>query len=141
MANIKYSRQRESIKHFLAGRKDHPTADIVYQNLRQIYPNISLGTVYRNLGLLSELGEINRIHTGDGAERFDYNTRPHNHFVCRCCHNVFDLEMENIDHIMETAQKNFCGQIEGYTATFVGVCENCREHSVVTLHSSNQKSI
>ena len=49
MATLKYSRQRESIKEFLTGRTDHPTADFVYENMKQIYPNISLGTVYRNL--------------------------------------------------------------------------------------------
>lgn len=58
MAALKYSRQRESIKEFLRSRTDHPTADTVYENLRQIYPNISLGTVYRNLSLLSDIGEI-----------------------------------------------------------------------------------
>ena len=51
MAALKYSRQRESIKEFLRSRTDHPTADTVYENLRQIYPNISLGTVYRNLSV------------------------------------------------------------------------------------------
>ena len=44
MATLKYSRQRESIKEFLTGRTDHPTADFVYENMKQIYPNISLGT-------------------------------------------------------------------------------------------------
>ena len=56
MATLKYSRQRESIKEFLMTRKDHPTADVVYENVKKIYPNISLGTVYRNLSLLSDLG-------------------------------------------------------------------------------------
>ena len=88
--------------------------------------------MYRNLGLLSELGEITRINTGDGAERFDYNTQPHNHFVCRCCHSVSDLEMENIDYIMDTAQKNFGGQIESYTTMFFGVCESCRSEQGLT---------
>ena len=55
MATLKYSRQRESIKEFLMTRKDHPTADVVYENMKKIYPNISLGTVYRNLSLLSEI--------------------------------------------------------------------------------------
>ena len=58
MATLKYSRQRESIKEFLRTRTDHPTADAVYENMKLIYPNISLGTVYRNLSLLADLGEI-----------------------------------------------------------------------------------
>ena len=51
MAILKYSRQRESIKNYLYGREDHPTADMVYMDMRQEFPNISLGTVYRNLSL------------------------------------------------------------------------------------------
>ena len=61
MAELRYSRQREAIKEFLMTRKDHPTADVIYQNVRLEYPNISLGTVYRNLTLLSDLGEILRL--------------------------------------------------------------------------------
>lgn len=71
MATLKYSRQRESIKEFLTGRTDHPTADFVYENMKQIYPNISLGTVYRNLSLLADLGEIQKLSSFGGADRFD----------------------------------------------------------------------
>ena len=70
MATLKYSRQRESIKEFLTGRTDHPTADFVYENMKQIYPNISLGTVYRNLSLLADLGEIQKLSSFGGADRF-----------------------------------------------------------------------
>ena len=73
---IKYSRQRESIKNFLMNRFDHPTAETIYANIRLEYPNISLGTVYRNLSLLSELGEIQKISTGVGPDRFDGNPAP-----------------------------------------------------------------
>ena len=124
MATLKRSKQRESIKEFLETRTDHPTADTIYMNIRKIYPNISLGTVYRNLALLSDLGEIAKITTGDGADRFDGRITPHNHFICRKCHSVMDLEMENIDYIMEAAEKNFEGTIDGYTAHFYGICSN-----------------
>lgn len=102
---LKYSRQREVIKTFLCTRKDHPTADVVYMNVRQQYPNISLGTVYRNLTLLSEMGEIMRLRVGDGVDHFDADTSPHNHFVCSECGSVIDLKMENIDYIKEAAEK------------------------------------
>lgn len=125
MAALKYSRQRESIKEFLAARTDHPTADTVYTNLRKTFPNISLGTVYRNLSLLSDMGEIIKISTGDGADRFDGRTAPHNHFVCRQCHRVIDLDMENIDSIMDVAGKNFAGSIDHYVVNFYGVCGDC----------------
>ena len=71
---IKYSRQRESIVNFLASRTDHPTAETIYQNIKKEFPNISLGTVYRNLSLLEEIGEIIKISTGVGPDHYDYNT-------------------------------------------------------------------
>ena len=70
MATLKYSRQRESIKEFLRTRTDHPTADVVYENMKLIYPNISLGTVYRNLSLLADLGEIKKLSSFARAREF-----------------------------------------------------------------------
>ena len=86
---IKYSRQRESIVNFLASRTDHPTAETIYQNIKKEFPNISLGTVYRNLSLLEEIGEIIKISTGVGPDHYDYNTAPHYHFICRGCGKKF----------------------------------------------------
>lgn len=125
MASLKYSRQRESIREFLMTRKDHPTADMVYDNMKLIYPNISLGTVYRNLSLLSSIGQIQKLDNINGVDRFDGRTEHHNHFVCCRCGQVSDLEMESIDHIMNAAAKNFPGEIQGYTARFYGLCEAC----------------
>ena len=85
MKTLKYSRQRESIKACLMGRKDHPTADALYTSIREQFPNISLGTVYRNLNLLVELGEIRKLSCGDGTDHFDYDTSPHYHYVCKKC--------------------------------------------------------
>ena len=83
MAALKYSRQRESIKHFLMTTKKHPTADEVYMHVKRDFPNISLGTVYRNLNLLTDIGEAVKISTPDGGDRFDGRTEPHNHFLCK----------------------------------------------------------
>ena len=94
MKTLKYSRQRESIKACLMSRKDHPTADALYTSIREQFPNISLGTVYRNLNLLVELGEIRKLSCGDGTDHFDYDTSPHYHYVCRQCGRVMDIPME-----------------------------------------------
>ena len=88
MTARKYSKQRESIKQFLMTRTDHPTADTVYLNIRQAFPNISLGTVYRNLNLLSEMGEIMKITTDGGADRFDGNTMRHSVPHSRCARRI-----------------------------------------------------
>ena len=130
---LKHSRQRDSIKEFLMGRKDHPTAAVVYDNVRRSFPNISLGTVYRNLTLLADIGEISRIHVGDGVDHFDADTSPHYHFICRECGCVRDLDMAGID-LDEMASRNFDGQIECHTVYFHGRCRDCcqRFHSVST---------
>lgn len=127
--NLKHSRQRDSIIEFLSTRKDHPTADTVYMNVRQSFPNISLGTVYRNLTLLADMGEILRIRVGDGVDHFDYDTSPHYHFVCRECGSVLDLDMEVTEEEDQAAQKSFEGEIEGHMTYFYGRCPNCiRKH-------------
>lgn len=122
---LKYSRQREIIKDFLMTRKDHPTADMVYMNVRGSYPNISLGTVYRNLTLLADIGEIQRLRVGDGVDHFDADTSAHYHFVCNKCGSVIDLEMDSIDDIKEIAGMNFNGNIEGHITYFYGTCPEC----------------
>ncbi len=129
MAIHKYSRQREAIKEFLLTRKDHPTADTVYTCLRKEFPNISLGTVYRNLALLTEMGEITRITTGIGPERYDAVTTPHQHFICTRCQRVFDIESGQIDKIMDTvidtAAEGCPGKILSCSANFYGICTDC----------------
>ncbi len=122
---LKHSKQRDLIMTFLMSRKDHPTADIVYMNVRKENPNISLGTVYRNLTLLSDMGEIQRLRVGDGVDHFDADTSPHYHFVCSECGSVIDLEMAGIDHIQEIAGTNFDGQIAGHVTYFYGKCGTC----------------
>lgn len=124
---IKNSRQRQVIKEFLMTRKDHPTADVVYMNVRKQFPNISLGTVYRNLTLLSDLGEISRLRVGDGVDHFDADTSRHYHFICSKCGQVTDLKMDNIDSIVDIAGMNFNGEIQGYVTYFYGICGECTD--------------
>ncbi|WP_167957101.1 Fur family transcriptional regulator [Anaerosporobacter faecicola] len=126
MATQKFSRQREAIKEYLASTTCHPTADTVYLNIKKEYPNISLGTVYRNLNLLAEQGEILKISCGDGSDHFDGNVHPHYHFLCKHCGSVLDLRMESIDHINTIASASFPGQIDGHTVYFYGLCEDCK---------------
>lgn len=132
---IKYSRQRESIKQFLCTRYDHPTAETVYLNVKKEFPNISLGTVYRNLSLLAELGEIQKISTGTGPDRFDGNPAPHYHFFCNQCGSVIDLEMEEINHINIIAGSQFDGKIDGHITYFYGTCKDCMEKNSTDMES------
>lgn len=125
MAALKYSRQRESIKNFLMSRNDHPTADVVYHQLRIIYPNISLGTVYRNLALLTDLGEIKKLNCGDGVDHFDGHIQPHYHVICTKCHKVTDLDMKYQIELDKAASSHFKGKIQKHTCNFYGICDEC----------------
>lgn len=137
MKNIKHSRQRDAIVNFLSERKDHPTADVIYNNIKKEYPKISLGTVYRNLSLLAELGEIQKISCGDGVEHFDADTSPHNHFICKNCKSVIDLKMDNIEFISTLASNSFNGIIEGHKTFFYGICPQCLEENKKSLLTLN----
>ena len=127
MAGLKRSRQREAIVANLRGRKDHPTADMVYREIRNEFPRVSLGTVYRNLSLLVDIGEIRKITTGTGAEHYDGDMRPHNHFICRCCGQVTDMnDFIDSDKIRALASENFDGQIDECSIQFYGKCGECQ---------------
>lgn len=125
MAALKYSRQRESIKDFLMTQTTHPTADVVYENMKQIYPNISLGTVYRNLSLLADLGEIQKLSSLGGADRYDGRTSPHCHFICKECGSIMDLDIDAVNTLVSEAEGQFSGKITGCSARFFGLCEEC----------------
>ncbi len=125
MPRHNYSRQRESIAENLMARSDHPTADMVYSDIRLIYPNISLGTVYRNLSLLAEENAIHKVITDDGILHFDCNTAPHNHFVCRCCGRVSDLMYPDTGDLSQTVETRFGCAIDHCDLTFYGLCRDC----------------
>ena len=128
MPAIKYSRQREAVKRYLMTRRDHPTAEAVYSAVRDEFPHISLGTVYRNLSLLADRGEIARIRVGDGLDHFDFNTRPHSHFICTACGGVSDLHTDVCSALDALNGQVVDGSlVKGHTAFFYGICAKCRE--------------
>ncbi len=131
MAALKYSRQRESIKHYLMSTKEHPTADTVYIHVKKDFPNISLGTVYRNLNLLTDIGEAVKISTPDGGDRFDARVEPHNHFLCTKCGRLLDLDldMHSIEEVNRLAAEKFDGIITFSSTLFYGECSDCIKKS------------
>lgn len=130
--NKRYSAQKMMIKDSLM-KLDHPTASEVYEDVRKIYPNISLGTVYRNLGLMAESGEILRIALGDNPDRFDINAYDHLHVLCRKCGQVFDAESDDLKELLEKMDKlveeSTGVSIENKNMYFQGICSNCRRKS------------
>ena len=122
---MKYSKQRECILNSLQSRYDHPTADMIYESVRTELPNISLGTVYRNLSLLVENGQILRLTTGIGPDHFDGCVKPHNHFTCNKCGKVMDMDYVPGENIIEKASDSFDGMIEDCQLQFFGKCRDC----------------
>lgn len=139
MANLKYSRQREAIKDYLSSTNQHPTADTVYTHVREEFPHISLGTVYRNLNLLADIGEVAKITTPNGGDRFDADISPHYHVLCTKCGKVIDLNMEPLDSIDKRAQTCFDGHIDSHTALFFGTCRDCLENNIKTDVDNSEK--
>lgn len=125
MTALKYSRQRECIREYLLSTREHPTADTVYINVKKQFPNISLGTVYRNLNLLAANGDIAKISTPDGGDRFDGKTTPHFHFFCSKCGRILDVETTDFPELSTAASEKCAGKVHHYDVTFYGECEDC----------------
>ena len=120
------TRQRKLVLDVAQRFKIHPTAEEVYQLVQKEHPSISLGTVYRNLNVLVEQGELVRINV-PGSDRFDSRTDPHYHMICRRCGRVFDVEERYMPRIHEQAGKHSVHRIEGHTILFQGICADCQE--------------
>lgn len=120
-----YSRQREAIKRALCSTDTHPTAKQVYELVRQEIPNISLGTVYRNLAALSNSGDILSITVGDGFEHFDGDIRPHVHLHCRKCGHIADAPLTDDRPLTAAADSGFTPDSEVYVV--YGVCADCNK--------------
>ena len=119
----KYSKQREAIITVLRDMKTHPTAAAVYEKVREIIPNISLGTVYRNLAALRESGDILAISIGDGFDHFDGDKRPHIHLHCRECKEITDLYLDDDPAGAFAITKGFAPDSSVYIVS--GTCKDC----------------
>ncbi len=105
----------------------HPTANEVYTEVIKIAPNISRSTVYRNLNLLSENGEIIHIKLPDGADCYDCRTDNHYHAHCRICGKVTDVNMPYISDLLKNISPDDDFHYESHSLIFMGVCKECSE--------------
>ncbi|MBE6688157.1 MAG: transcriptional repressor [Ruminococcaceae bacterium] len=131
--NGKYSKQKETLLKVLCSTECHPDADWIYEQVRQEIPNISLGTVYRNLAKMSQDGTILKLNVNDGRDHFDGNTLPHHHMVCRECGAVIDIFMDESEeksfseYVNSYAEKHTAATVEAHTVIFFGKCQNCNK--------------
>lgn len=120
---MRYSRQRELIIDIIKNRKDHPTADAIYNTARAREPNISLGTVYRNLKLLSDEGVIITLETEDKKIHYDGDLSRHSHFICEDCGKIIDLFRPAPT---PTELSDLGLTVSGEKCIYYGKCLNCK---------------
>jgi Fe2+ or Zn2+ uptake regulation protein len=113
------SRQRELVYGIVIGSNTHPSAEDVYRTARQSMPNISLGTIYRNLRQLSAEGRIREVHFGSAPDRFDGMLHMHEHFICTSCGNISDIEPTLSDPSLPGKK------VTTYRLDYFGQCEAC----------------
>lgn len=117
--------QRKVILEELRAVTSHPTADELYRQVRKRMPRISLGTVYRNLEVLSSLGLVRKLENAAGQKRFDGDMSPHHHIRCELCGKVGDIfHVEDIPGLTEKLETPF--QVTGYSIEFSGICPECQ---------------
>lgn len=124
---MKYSRQREMILQYLLDKKNHPTAEQIYTDLKQEAPALSLATVYRNLNLLCAMGRAQKLDTGESVDRFDADISSHAHFVCESCGRVTDIFDKLVD---ETAAERAAGngfRVRKHKLFLYGQCSCCSQ--------------
>ncbi len=122
------TKQKQEVFDSVMSRYDHPDADAIYTQIRSLDPHISKGTVYRNLNMLAEQGEILRISmSGQGGDRFDLTTKPHYHLVCTKCGKVIDapVQYHAEDDMLAGSDTGF--KILGHNTVFKGICPECQK--------------
>ncbi len=129
MNNRRYkrSRQREYIYKLLQKTDKHPTASWIYDQLKPEFPNLSMGTVYRNINILLDQGLIQKIEAGSSFDRYDANTEPHYHFLCKECGAVDDIPFELFKTLNEDVSQSTGYKIDGHRLDFFGICPECAQ--------------
>ncbi len=104
----------------------HPTSADIFEVVRAAHPNISRATVYRNLNVLAERGDVRRIEVPNGADRFDVRSEPHYHLKCEVCGCLFDAEMPYLAHLEQELEDTHGFHVTGHSIMFTGLCADCR---------------
>lgn len=122
MKGSNFSSKRELIYNTLCSTKTHPSAKWVYEQLKEEYPDLSLGTVYRNIALFKDKGMAVPVANILGEERLDGDTSPHAHLVCKCCGKIEDIDMPTITAKSDT--NDF--KADFVSVTYFGLCKECK---------------
>lgn len=122
---LRHSRQRDMIYQYLLGTKAHPSADMIYAALKEDIHGLSLGTVYRNLKLLEELGKVRKVASFNDTDRYDACCDDHVHFLCTQCGSIFDVDDADVNAIRNAISLNDNFHCDKLTLTLNGTCSYC----------------
>ena len=121
----RHSQMRDNIYDYLCNTKAHPSADMIYRDLRVTYPSLSLGTVYTNLKLFEQEGKVIRVANVNGNERYDANTSDHVHLVCQKCGSVIDVMEADMNAAKAACHLAGGAKITGIQIVLHGTCTDC----------------
>jgi Fe2+ or Zn2+ uptake regulation protein len=122
---MRSSKQRDAVLTVLKSSCDHPTADVIYERVKESMPNISLGTVYRNLGQLKDEGMITIVESSDTKVHYEGNLEDHIHFLCKKCCNITDVFCKTE---VPVALTDMGLQVESQKTVYYGICNHCRNN-------------
>ena len=130
--NMRMTRQRKVILEEIRKVNSHPSADEIYEMVRRRLPRISLGTIYRNLDVLSELGEIQKLELSGSLKRFDWNPKKHYHIRCVRCNRVDDAPIAPLNQLENELYKATVFEIIGHNLEFTGLCPECSKIQIAS---------
>ena len=124
---LRNTHQRKLVREIVRGSTNHPTAYDIYAIAREQDPTISKGTVYRNLNLLSELGEIRKLQMPVGPDHYDFKMESHYHFICRKCSKVVDANIPYNEDLNGATASLPGYKTEWHRLVLVGLCPECKK--------------
>ena len=123
---LKNSEKRNAILAVLKGTTTHPSADWIFERVKESYPSIGIATVYRNLKILLEQNQIFKVDVGDGLDHYDAQTEiRHDHTFCLICGAIGDIEVVPEKQLEKFAVNNF--SVESYSMVLFGKCNKCKQ--------------
>ena len=120
--------QRLAIFDILAKSEGHPSAEMIYKQIKKEFPVTSLATVYKTIAAVKELGEVLELGFSDDSNRYDgQKPYPHPHLICTRCKKIFDPDLESLDHLTEELTRESGFKIVHHRIDFFGICPDCQK--------------
>ena len=130
LKGMRVTPQRIEIYKQIANSCEHPDAETVYEAVKETMPNVSVDTVYRTLSSLEEMDMIFRVDNQLPKARFDADKRPHHHFICVKCNEVYDIFLEPNENVLLPQNAEKFGEIKDINVQIRGICNKCLQEQI-----------